>query len=661
MRAIQQPSLLMSVGIGICRCEKARNRAAVAARDAHNRRAKRVGNADSTKTAENVNLRPDLPPGALVALDAVFSRMGSPVLRKNGTLAIEYVMTFSPEAAKSIEPLEWARRCLSFVEARHQRENVISAYLHMDERTPHVHVMAVPVDGSKVVVGPFMGNRATLRKLQDSFFAGVSSHFDLARNSANPTGRRHLSPAELRALSVSSSEVVATAKKKLRTIADQPVIDFPLPTISLPALLTERGRKEHERRVRLAAVSAVKERQDLVVAQASSIIEDMREIAERSVLLEEEIRIMNASEMRRYRDLDLCAVAQRYLGVSPRKEGGSYVFESDGHKVVITTTKFKDFRCEQGRLGGGAIDLVMHLLRCDFQAAVRALAADFPGEVVDSLRSHHARLAREEGQSALAAPRKVSFAEQLDRFGRPDASKLPVIRRYLREARMLPDVIVDQCIATGDLWANDWGSCVFAHRSAAGEICGCTIRSTFSGGERKAFKQVLGDKTTAWFSAGALLSRAERLVITEAPVDVLSFLALKRAKESDAVVSTAGAASYGGLVALRRPMVLAQDADHDGCQQAEALAALARRAGLRVERCVPERGKDWNEFLTYERDQRIRIDREIAERERQIAGSGQTLLCRDREARAAAPAANIPGDRRAPDSPRGDLLRQHGP
>ncbi len=600
--------------VGICRCEKVKTRGGLAARDAHNRRTKVVGNADYTRRELNQNLRPDLPSSSLAALDGVLKRLGNPKLRQNGVLGVEYVMTYSPQASDRIDPLAWARSALAFVETRHGAENTLSAHLHLDEKTPHVHVVAAPVFANALVIGPFMGSRAILRKLQDDFHAQVSSHFGLARTSETPTRRGHISARELRAKSRETADLISAVKQQVETTAKQISVRIVTEPVSATSMLTSKGRDAFVRTVEQAAETRIVTIRNQILRVAAASLDELHELVASAVLLRAENLAMKTHQLQELRDIELARVADLYLGVTPRREGQSLVWETDDHKLVVTGVKFHDFKSDQGPLGGGAIDLAMHLLGCDFATAIRTLAADFPLGVAGAVHSHHIQIARQETAKAMASPRPL-FAEQFARFAAPVPANLSLVRKYLSVARMIPAASIDRLVSSGDLWANRFGACTFAHRDPSGGIRGCSIRGT-----KGDFKQALGDKTGAWFSVGAPVAKASHLVLTESPIDALSFAALEPLAETDAILSTAGQTGCEQIIALGRPLILAQDADEAGEQQASALAAAALLSGLTVERRKPTRGKDWNEELTYDRDERQRIACEIEQRERTLAG-----------------------------------------
>lgn len=64
--------------------------------------------------------------------------------RKNAALAMEYMMTFSPEMNGKITIDEWVAENIAFLKREHG-EGFLTADLHLDETTPHIHAICAPL------------------------------------------------------------------------------------------------------------------------------------------------------------------------------------------------------------------------------------------------------------------------------------------------------------------------------------------------------------------------------------------------------------------------------------------------------------------------------------------------------------------------------------
>ena len=118
--------------------------------------------------------------------------------RKDSTRFVDTLITASPEFFKGKSPKEiqaFFQRASDFLIGRVGRENIVSAVVHMDEKTPHLHLTFVPLTkDNRLCAKDIIGNRANLTKWQDDFHAYmVEKYPDLERGeSASKTGRKHI-------------------------------------------------------------------------------------------------------------------------------------------------------------------------------------------------------------------------------------------------------------------------------------------------------------------------------------------------------------------------------------------------------------------------------------------------------------------------------------
>jgi hypothetical protein len=103
--------------------------------------------------------------------------------RSNSVVALDAIYTASGEFFKgksNEENDQFFRDCLQF----HQRKfgHVISAVVHYDETTPHLHILSVPLtqDG-RLSAREIVGNRANLSRMQTEFFEQVGKGYGLER------------------------------------------------------------------------------------------------------------------------------------------------------------------------------------------------------------------------------------------------------------------------------------------------------------------------------------------------------------------------------------------------------------------------------------------------------------------------------------------------
>lgn len=131
--------------------------------------------------------------------------------RKDSTRFVDTLITASPEFFKGKTAKEMAaffQRAADFLIQRVGRENIVSAVVHMDEKTPHLHLTFVPLTkDNRLCAKEILGNRVDLSRWQDDFHAHmVQAYPDLERGeSAQKTGRKHI-PTRLFKQAVSLSK-----------------------------------------------------------------------------------------------------------------------------------------------------------------------------------------------------------------------------------------------------------------------------------------------------------------------------------------------------------------------------------------------------------------------------------------------------------------------
>ena len=100
-------------------------------------------NIDISRTPQNYNLAPVRDTSQI---DFIRQRVGEVkcMNRKDVNVMCDWVVT-APTGVRENELTQFFRETYSFLEARYGSRNVISAHVHMDEVTPHMHFAFVPV------------------------------------------------------------------------------------------------------------------------------------------------------------------------------------------------------------------------------------------------------------------------------------------------------------------------------------------------------------------------------------------------------------------------------------------------------------------------------------------------------------------------------------
>ena len=120
--------------------------------------------------------------------------------RSDSVRVVEALVTASPEIFKGKKKSEvkaYFQEALGFIKQNQNPETIISAVVHMDEKTPHMHLSFVPLtEDGRLSAKEIVGNKKKLTWWQDEFWKHmVKKYPDLERGeSASETGRTHIPP-----------------------------------------------------------------------------------------------------------------------------------------------------------------------------------------------------------------------------------------------------------------------------------------------------------------------------------------------------------------------------------------------------------------------------------------------------------------------------------
>jgi hypothetical protein len=236
-------------------------------------------------------------------------------------------------------------------------------------------------------------------------------------------------------------------------------------------------------------------------------------------------------------------------------------------KGAISVTGMKFMNWNQGRGGGGAIDLAMHLNGLDFKAAVDWLRRRFP------LR---------DDSPSLPPLRPLTLPP-------PDLRKLRIVKPYLVQDRGITLSLVDSLVESGRLYADTRGNAVFLLLGKENRPVGAELRGTGPACWRGMAPG--SQKDLGYFSIHA--PEPTMIVLCESAIDAMSCFLLH---PSSLCVSTSGARPnprwLPAFLSQGVPVHCGFDADSTGDSMAQQMIA----AYPAVRRLRPAE-HDWNDVL----------------------------------------------------------------
>jgi 5S rRNA maturation endonuclease (ribonuclease M5) len=554
---------------GICRIQKLK--AGSVGRSAkHTSRRYDTPNADPEKQHIRIIGEPDSP--NIPDLETlVRQHIGEQTIRKNAVLAVEFLLTASPEYFRPDDPSKAGHYKQQRLEDFQQSacewlvnrygDRIVRAELHLDESTPHIHAYMVPLDekgklNCRALLG---GSRYRLSELQDDFAQAMAT-LGLERG--------------IKGSKAKHTEI----SKYYAAINSAP--DTSLDISSMQQLVADRQRaiKSSAQMEQTAKTLALEvERQKQRIRELERIA---KEQAQQALLWQRKyLDLAN-----KVRDIPLEQVAYE-LGLEPDPKD-KHKWQNEQHIINITGSKFYDWQHLKG--GGGAIDLVMHVNECNFNQAVTWLN-DRLGESATL-------------EAVTYKTREIIQTEQPHPFiaPTPNADKWQAVKTYLTRERRLPSSLVDSLHDLGLVYADDKQNAVFLRRDLDEQIItGATLRGT--AGDDNTFKGLaLGSKrSNGWFhfyQGGQSSEPIVRAVLVESPIDAMSFAVLDRTDSRKTIyLSTDGAGTIPVEFLQTLPnksVIIAYDNDQPG-------NLMAQRAMEDLPNCVRNqpKAKDWNEEL----------------------------------------------------------------
>lgn len=558
----------------------------------HNLRARPTPNAGPGGFVEIVPLEGPAPA-------AVRSKIGDQTIRKNAVLAVEIIVSASPEFFRPDAPEQAGKWDESQLEQwreamepwiKDKFPHAVSVVLHLDEATPHYQIIDVPLDekGKLNCRGKF-GGKETLIQWQDEAARAVAD-LGIERGIAGSAAKHTRIKAYYEAVNTPAPAIPPVSTPK----------PAPLPPRSMAESLPMTDAKKLRDDLEAEHAAQVEQRNAEKAQQQKAILKAWPAVVKRSNAVDmerarreqAEATAARAARMKadadRLRALPVDQVLRRMYGAELDKgskdthRSRKYLL-ADGRKLAVTPGNTgADVWVEQGEKGQkgaisqrGAINLVMYLDGVDYKGALRMLAEHFDPH---ALASEHARTlvarATREVESIKAAPMPAPA---------PAPAQWPRVRQWLEEVRGMPRKLIDHLHDLGLLYADARANATFKRASG-----GAFQRGT---GDVR-FHRAIGGADCGPF---VIPGTSKKVILVEAPLDAMAV---------KAVDGTATVIASGGD--MLRPEMLKQWiaegsevlAGHDADTRGEQLAKTATMH-LQAKRFKPS-CKDWAESIQKE-------------------------------------------------------------
>ena len=148
--------------------------------EAHNERTKEkyASNPDVDTSRSHLNFHLIEPQGKYRAEAEKQIAAAGCRTRTDSVRLVEMLVTASPEFFKDKKREEirtFFQTALDFIKQKQNPDTIISAVVHMDEKTPHMHLSFVPLtDDGRLCAKEIIGNKKKLTQWQDAFWEMLS-------------------------------------------------------------------------------------------------------------------------------------------------------------------------------------------------------------------------------------------------------------------------------------------------------------------------------------------------------------------------------------------------------------------------------------------------------------------------------------------------------
>ena len=189
--------------------------------EAHNERTKETyaSNPDIDTSRTHLNTHLVFPPQHYRAEAERQIREANCRVRSDSIRLVEVLFSVSTGYfdGKSPEDIRaYYQRSLDFLCSQQDERTILSATIHMDEATPHMHVVFVPLTPDhRLSAKEILGNRKKLIQWQDRYYEYIAARYpDLSRGeSAAQTKRQHMDMQEYKAMTVEIRKMTRLADK----------------------------------------------------------------------------------------------------------------------------------------------------------------------------------------------------------------------------------------------------------------------------------------------------------------------------------------------------------------------------------------------------------------------------------------------------------------
>ena len=210
-------------------------------------------------------------------------------IKDDAVLITSFILGSDKEFFDGISP-ETQKRffddCSGFFAERYGKENVVSAVVHLDESTPHLHFNLMPVTGGRLCAKELF-DRTALRELQTDFYEVVGKKYGLKRGKEGSTAK-HLDTVAFK-----TKKMTEAAEAKIREAEEAQTAAKPVKELleSYESARSEKipfpGKKKETEIIALRMKNSELEKQNNVLAKDNGDLYDELKRKEKTATVNE--------------------------------------------------------------------------------------------------------------------------------------------------------------------------------------------------------------------------------------------------------------------------------------------------------------------------------------------------------------------------------------
>lgn len=175
---------------------------------------------DFARSSQNYNLHSQYQGTYKQAIKKRLAECGIEKVRKNGVQLVELLFTASPtffDGKNDNEIRKYFQDCYNWACKKYGKENIVSAMVHLDEKTPHMHLEFVPIKDNRLNARELF--KRPLTEIQNEIHSQVFQNYGLSRGETLEQKRQHISTLNYKIITLQRE--IDTKRQELSAVQNE--------------------------------------------------------------------------------------------------------------------------------------------------------------------------------------------------------------------------------------------------------------------------------------------------------------------------------------------------------------------------------------------------------------------------------------------------------